>query len=137
MLNSLSKKALENKIMRFLLGGIGMKAISFGLNYVLVVLLTLPPSPSYIFILCLDFILGYIVNRHFVFQANKSLSYKKTLIQFLITGASFRLMNWLIYMAFLTYMDMYLLLAQLIATAIVLVFKYFIYNSTLLLYIST
>ncbi len=106
-----------------------MQIVAFSLNFLLSGLLGLPHRIIYALVMINDFILGYIINRYFVFKKNNpTKSGRRLFIQFVIAGASFRVINWGLYVGIIEKTGAYILLAQLVATGIVLVFKYLIYN---------
>ncbi len=122
------RKILSSEPMKFLNGGVILKIFSFGLNFILADLLALDLEFTYIFVLFCDLILGFVINRYFVFNKTKTRKNSQTLTMFFIAGLSFRAMNYFIYIAILNYFKLYLLIAQLIATLIVLVLKFFVYR---------
>jgi len=103
-----------------------MKSISFLLNYILADIFQFNPVNSYVSILLIDFILGYFINRYFVFETDPNKKHSKIILQFVVAGGTFRVLNWLIYIALIDHM--YILTAQLIATVSVLILKYFVYK---------
>lgn len=119
---------LKSGPIKFLQGGIALKIVSFGLNYVMADVLGLHKEATYFFILVIDLLFGYLINRYFVFSETQKESNQKVFKQFLIAGLSFRALNWGIYVLIIQKLDFYILTAQFIATAIVLVLKYFIYK---------
>lgn len=122
------KKLLKLEPVKFLNGGVAMKVVAFGLNYLLADYLGYNPEKIYILVLLVDFIMGYFINRFYVFEADKNKSHKQTFTLFVIAGLSFRGLNWLIYVSILKSLEMYILIAQLIATLIVLALKFFVYK---------
>lgn len=122
------KKIFQLQSVKFLNGGIAMKAVAFGLNYLLADLLGYDPAITYVAVLLVDFLLGYFVNRIYVFETDENKSHKKTFALFLTAGLTFRGINWLLYYGMITYLGLYILTAQLIATLAVLVVKYFVYK---------
>lgn len=122
------KDLINLQPIKFLNGGVVMKAVAFALNYLLADYFQLDPSRVYIFVLLVDFLFGYFINRFYVFEVTKDQSHKKTFFNFVIAGLSFRGLNWLIYVGILKFIDVYILIAQLIATVFVLVLKYFVYK---------
>lgn len=122
------RKILSSEPIKFFNGGVILKIFSFGLNFILADLLALDLELTYIFVLFCDLILGFFINRYFVFNKTKTRKNSQTLTMFFIAGLGFRAMNYFIYIAILNYFKLYLLIAQLIATLIVLVLKFFVYR---------
>lgn len=127
MTSSRLKKFIFSEPIKFLKGGVGMKAVSFLLNYLLADLLQLNVELTYVFVLVVDLIMGYFVNRYFVFKTEDK-GHKEVIKNFLIAGVTFRALNWGIYVLILRQIEMYILIAQFIATAVVLVLKFFVYK---------
>ncbi len=123
------KSILFSQPARFIKGGAALKVVSFGLNYILADYLSLNKELTYIFVLIADFLLGFAINRYFIFKKTED-SQKDSQVfkKFVIAGLSFRGLNWLIYIGILKFFELYILIAQLIATIIVLVLKYSVYK---------
>ena len=128
MSESKIKRLLAWEPIKFLNGGVLLKIFSFTLNYILADLLSLNKEMMYIFVLLCDFLVGFLVNRFFVFNNQSTKSHKETFSKFLIAGLGFRAINWLIYVYILKSFELYILMAQAIATTIVLFMKYFVYK---------
>jgi putative flippase GtrA len=121
-------RLLKSKPIKFLKGGVLLKIISFSLNYLLADLLNFNIEFSYFVVLFCDLILGFFINKNLVFDSTTQSREKKVFLKFIIAGVSFRFINWLIYVLILKSLEIYILLAQLIATLIVLLFKYKMYK---------
>ncbi len=123
------KSILFSQPVKFLKGGAVLKVFSFGLNYILADYLGLNKEFAYVFVLIADFLLGFLINRYFIFKkTEKSEKDLKVFRNFIIAGLGFRGLNWVIYICILKYFELYILVAQLIATLIVLVLKYSVYK---------
>lgn len=122
------KKILASKPVKFLNGGVILKVFSFSLNYLLADLMQLHVEMTYAFVLICDFLLGFVINRYFVFNDSKNRSNKQTFALFAVAGLGFRFINWVLYSLIVNYLGIYILTAQLIATLIVLCMKYFVYK---------
>lgn len=105
-----------------------MKAVSFGVNYLFADFFELNVGFVYAAAMLVDFAMGYFINRFYVFNTDSAKSHKQVMSKFIAAGLSFRALNWLIYMGILKQFEVYILLAQLVATIIVLVMKYFVYR---------
>jgi putative flippase GtrA len=122
------KKFLNHDIMRFLMGGVFMKSLSFLFNYVFAGVFKFDTSTVYGLVLVFDLLLGYFVNRHFVFNQTQTKRGKTAMVQFLLAGIGFRLMDWGIYLGLLEYFKIHLLLAQSLSTGFILSLKFIIYR---------
>lgn len=122
------QKLLKLEPVKFLNGGIVMKIVAFGLNYFLADYLAYDPSLVYVLVLVVDFFIGYFINRFYVFKSDTDKSHKQIFTQFMIAGLGFRALNWLIYVGIIKNIDVYILVAQAIATMIVVAMKFFVYK---------
>ena len=123
------KSILLSQPVKFLKGGVALKVVSFGLNYILADYLGLNKELTYIFVLIADFLLGFAINRYFIFKKTEdSQTNSQVFKKFVIAGLGFRGLNWLIYIGMLKFFELYILIAQLIATIIVLLLKYSVYK---------
>ena len=114
--------------LKFLLGGVVLKGFSFGANFILVDFLNIQYDFSYFLALVLDLLVGYLINRYFVFSESNQGFKGKVLFKFFTAGILFRGLNWCLYVFLLKQIELYYLLVQAIATGIVLVFKYVVYK---------
>lgn len=105
-----------------------MKAVSFALNYIFADLLALNIGFVYAATLLIDFAMGYFINRYYVFETGDKKSHSQVLTRFVIAGLTFRGINWGIYMLLVKHLGLYILIAQAIATGLVLIMKYFVYR---------
>lgn len=110
------------------MGGVFMKSLSFVFNFIFADFLKFDPSTVYGLVLVFDFLLGYFVNRYYVFNQSRTKSGQRVLIQFILAGVAFRGLDWAIYVNLLSHFKVYILLAQLISTGVVLGSKFFIYR---------
>jgi putative flippase GtrA len=127
-MNNKLKTFISSKPIKFLKGGVLLKAFSFLLNYILADLLAISISIAYTIVLVGDFFVGFLINRHFVFSDTKENKSSQVFFKFIIAGLGFRLLNWLLYVQIINKTGMYILYSQLIATMIVLVLKFSIYK---------
>lgn len=121
-------KILISQPVKFLNGGVILKIFSFSLNYLLADVFAYHKEISYAFVLLFDLLLGFIINRYFVFSQTQERKNSEAFSMFIIAGLGFRLLNWAIYAIILHFYELYILIAQTIATAIVLILKYFVYK---------
>lgn len=119
---------LKLQPVKFLQGGVVMKAIAFALNYLLVTVCSLEVKVAYAIVLVSDFALGFFVNRYFVFKKDHSQSHHRALILFIITGLFFRLCDGATYLFLVEKLHFNIILAQFLSVVIVLGAKYFIYK---------
>jgi hypothetical protein len=84
------------------MGGVFMKALSFPLNYLFAGVFKFNPSVVYGLVLVFDLLLGYFVNRHFVFKQTQTKQGKTAIVQFLLAGIGFRVLDWIIYLGLLS-----------------------------------
>lgn len=127
-MNAKLKKIIFSEPIKFLKGGVLLKVFSFGLNYILADFLNLNIEITYFFVLVCDFLLGFLINRYFVFTKKQEDSNKKVFGKFIIAGVSFRVLNWLIYVLIIDLYEIYILYAQLFATVFVLFLKFSVYK---------
>ena len=121
------KSLLRSKPAKFLKGGIALKVFSFGLNYILVSLVSIQINIAYFVVLLADFLVGYFINRFFVFSETSD-SHKKTFSKFLVAGLSFRALNYFLYSWLITKGENMYLAMQFITTIIILVMKLYVYK---------
>lgn len=122
------KKFLNQDIVRFLMGGVFMKALSFPLNYLFAGMFKFNPSVVYGLVLVFDLLLGYFVNRHYVFSQTQTKRGKTAMAQFLFAGIGFRLLDWGVYLGLLENFKLHLVAAQCISTGLILSIKFIIYR---------
>ena len=122
------KKLLKLEPVKFLNGGVAMKAVAFGINYLLADFFGYDPSLVYILVLIIDFFMGYFINRFYVFKSDSEKSHKQVFSKFVIAGVGFRVLNWLIYVGLIKKLEIYILIAQAFATVVVLAMKFFVYK---------
>ncbi len=115
-----------NKFIRFL--GVGGLATIFqyALLILFVELLFIPKVPSSIISFSLSALLNYWLNFHFTFKSNKS--HKEALPKFLIIALIGLLINTCVFMLSIKYLGVYYLVAQIIATAVTLVWNFTVNN---------
>lgn len=120
-------KVSKFQIIRYLNGGVLMKAIAFFINFILNEYFKLNKYIAYIFVLIIDFIIGYFINRKYVFRSQSN-DLKKQFTLFIIAGGLYRLLDWSIYTLLNYYTEIHYIIAQIISTGIVLIFKYLSYK---------
>ena len=121
------KAVLLSQPVKFLKGGVVLKIFSFALNYILVDFVDIKHGFAYFIVLAFDLLLGYIINKYFVFSGSDK-GHRDTFTKFMIAGVGFRGLNWLIYAILVRSFEKYYLAVQLFATVVVLVLKYFVYK---------
>jgi putative flippase GtrA len=119
---------LKLQPVKFLQGGVFMKAFAFFLNYILVSFIHLEVKTAYGIVLVCDFFLGFFVNRFFVFKKDELSSHKRTLLLFIVTGLIFRVCDGLVYLFLVEKLSFHIVLAQFSSVVFVLSTKYFIYK---------
>lgn len=126
-MNPKLKAVLLSQPVKFLKGGVVLKVFSFALNFLLVDIYKVELGLAYFTVLVFDLVLGYLINKYFVFlQSTKG--HNETFKKFILAGIGFRGLNWLIYAILVKFYEKYYLAVQLLATVSVLVMKYFVYK---------
>jgi putative flippase GtrA len=105
-----------------------MKSLSFLLNYTFAGIFKFETSTVYGLVLGFDLLLGYFVNRHFVFKQTQTKQGKTAMLQFLLAGIGFRLLDWGLYLGLLEHFKLHLLMAQIVSTGLILTIKFVIYR---------
>ena len=124
-----NKTWLNHKITRFLMGGVTLSGISFINNYIFVHLLHWPVRPAYLLTLIIDFSIGFLINRFFVFKKSEYQKTNKNMFtEFVVWGLSFRALNWLIYILIVENLGWHTTIAQGSTIAFLLIFKFFVFN---------
>lgn len=126
-MNPKLKAVLLSQPVKFLKGGVVLKVFSFALNFLLVDIYKVELGLAYFTVLVFDLVLGYLINKYFVFSQSTK-GHNETFKKFILAGIGFRGLNWLIYAILVKFYEKYYLAVQLLATVSVLVMKYFVYK---------
>lgn len=125
---ALAKFPYNGVFFKFLYSGAVMRGISIVLNYFFAEFLALNIRLVYFFVLTLDFFIGYLFNRFFVFNQSFERSHKSTLVAFLIGGISFRALDWIIYVLLVEKAGFYLVAAQVTSILCIMGLKFLVYR---------
>lgn len=118
----------RTSVAKFIYSGVFMRGLAFFLNYIFADLYDHSHRIVYLFIMILDFFIGYAISRFYVFNQTFNKSHTDALKQFLIAGISFRVADWLFYVLLVEKMELYILLAQAASMITIMVTKYFVHK---------
>lgn len=117
-------KNLIKQIMRF--GVVGV--ISFLIDYGILYVLTEKANIYYLLSAGISFtvsvVINYLLSMSWVFKSNKKRGKKEEFIIFLVLSLGGLLLNQVMMYVFVDYMNVYYLLAKIVATAIVMIYNF-------------
>lgn len=117
-------KNLIKQIMRF--GVVGV--ISFLVDYGILYVLTEKANIYYLLSAGISFtvsvVINYLLSMSWVFKSNKKRGKKEEFIIFIVLSVGGLLLNQVMMYVFVDYMNVYYLLAKIVATAIVMIYNF-------------
>lgn len=117
-------KNLIKQIMRF--GVVGV--ISFLVDYGILYVLTEKANIYYLLSAGISFtvsvVINYLLSMSWVFKSNKKRGIKEEFIIFIVLSLGGLLLNQVMMYVFVDYMNIYYLLAKIVATAIVMIYNF-------------
>ena len=117
-------KNLIKQIMRF--GVVGV--ISFLVDYGILYVLTEKANIYYLLSAGISFtvsvVINYLLSMSWVFKSNKKRGKKEEFIIFIVLSLGGLLLNQVMMYVFVDYMNLYYLLAKIVATAIVMIYNF-------------
>jgi putative flippase GtrA len=116
------------KVLRFGVAGVAMIVWAFALNILLNEKTTLQPTVSYVFVVVSQLIIGFVLNRLWVFRTKKPGSAKSQLTQYVFVNSGLKVADWSAYSAMVTLLGLHYLIAQLISTGFISIVKFFIFD---------
>ena len=118
----------KTSVAKFLYSGVFMRGFAFVLNFIFADLLELNIRYVYFFIMVLDFFIGFTISRFYVFTESYTKTHRKAFVQFIVAGISFRVADWLFYILLVEKVGLYILFAQFLSMACIVVLKYIVHK---------
>ncbi len=118
---------LRSKPFRFLAVGGLMTLSGLALNGLLIEIFHLSHPVSYGIVMLFLIVLGFVLNRLFVFE-NQGAPLPTVFLQYLSAIILFRLADWGLYNVQVHWLSVSYPLAQIINNAVIVLFKYFLYQ---------
>lgn len=127
---------IKIKVLRFILSGVFMRVISFTTTYLFIKKMSLTEKDAYLFALVIDFVIGFFINKYYVYQTE--LKNHFLFLKFVFVGVVLRAMNYYVYVLALiivpdiNFYGLFILKdyfsAQVISVGLVMIFKFFAYE---------
>lgn len=112
------------QIKRFLISGVLIRLSTFILNFVLVKFFLFDIKIVYFFIQLLELIIGYTLNRKYVFTNNTD----NKVVHYLVASVVIRSCDWAIYVLLVEMLHLHISLSQAVAMITMLVFKFTLFK---------